>query len=117
LNEPTTTPDRHDRDVIFIVTHPFHPLVGQRFPLLMQRVSWGEPRVFFADPATAQVRALPTAWTDLAPPDPFRLVAGDRAILRLTDLQRLQTLLKILRAARHAGEAYPGRRVGDADRR
>lgn len=101
---------------MFTVTHPFHPLVGQRFPLLMHRVSWGEPRVFFADPVTAQVRALPTAWTDLALPDPFRVLAGDRALLRLTDLQALQALLQTLRATHHADEGHPGPQAGDADR-
>jgi len=66
----------------------------------MRRTAYGEPRVFYLDPATAQVRALPLAWTDLAPPDPFRLVAADRALLRLTDLRTLAALLQALRAAR-----------------
>ena len=95
----TTTPDGPDDDVIFTVTHPFHPLAGQRFTALMQRVAYGEPRVFYLDPATTQVRSLPLAWTDLAPPDPFRLVAGDRALLRLTDLRALAALVQALRDA------------------
>ena len=94
MNEPTTTPDGHDREVVFTVTHPFHPLVGQRFPLLMQRVSWSEPRVFFADPHTHQVRSLPLAWTDLALPDPFVVVAAGKAVLRFSDLQQLTEFLR-----------------------
>jgi hypothetical protein len=82
------------------VIHPFHPLAGQAFGAVMQRTAYGEPRVYFLDPATAQLRSLPLAWTDLAPPDPFRLVAADRAILRLTDLRALATLVQGLRAAR-----------------
>ncbi len=66
----------------------------------MQRTAHGEPRVFYLDPATAQVRSLPLAWTDLAPPDPFRLVAADRALLRLTDLRALAALVQALCAAR-----------------
>lgn len=66
----------------------------------MQRTAYGEPRVFYQDPASAQIRSLPRAWTDLAPPDPFRLVAADRAILRLTDLRALAALVQVLRAAR-----------------
>ncbi len=66
----------------------------------MRRTAYGEPRVFYLDPATAQVRSLPLAWTDLAPPDPFRLVAADRALLRLTDLRTLAALVQALRAAR-----------------
>jgi hypothetical protein len=49
--------------------------------------------VFFHDPATGWVRSLPTAWTDLAAPDPFVRLAAGRAILRFTDLQALARLL------------------------
>jgi Family of unknown function (DUF5372) len=93
LNEPSTTPHETDGELGFTVTHPFHPLSGQLFPLLAQRRAWGEPRVFFLDPATGQSRSLPTAWTNLAPPDPFVVLAAGRAILRLTDLQ---TLVRVL---------------------
>jgi hypothetical protein len=77
---------------MFTVTHPFHPLSGQQFPLVAQRLAWGEPRVFFHDIATGPLRALPTAWTNLAPPDPFVVLAVGRAILRFTDLQTLTRL-------------------------
>ena len=87
-----------DDALIFTVTHPFHPLAGHQFPLLAQRLAWGEPRVFFLDPVSGQVRSLPTAWTSLAPPDPFRVLAAGRAILRLTDLQALARLLHELAA-------------------
>ena len=79
--------------MIFTVTHPFHPLSGHQFPLLAQRLAWGEPRVFFHDPATGRLRSLPTAWTNLALPDPFVVLAAGRAILRFTDLQTLSRLL------------------------
>jgi hypothetical protein len=100
LDALTTTLDGPDEAATFTVTHPFHPLAGQHFTALMQRTAYGEPRVFYLDPATAQVRSLPLAWTDLAPPDPFRLVAGDRAFLRLTDLRALAMLVHALSAAR-----------------
>jgi Family of unknown function (DUF5372) len=93
LNESPTTPDDTDRDLIFTVAHPFHPLSGQQFPLIAQRLAWGEPRVFFHDPATGRLRSLPAAWTNLAPPDPFVVLAAGRAILRFTDLQTLRRLL------------------------
>ena len=83
-----------DGDGLFTITHPFHPLSSQQFPLLAQRVAWGEPRVFFHDPLTGSVRSLPTAWTDLAPPDPFLALSAGRAILRLIDLQVLVRLLQ-----------------------
>lgn len=80
-------------DTVFCVTHPFHPLAGQQFPLLSERVAWGEPRVFFLDPTSQRVRSLPTAWTSRAPIDPFVHVSAGRAILRLTDLHALVAFL------------------------
>ena len=82
-----------DGDVVFTVTHPFHPLTGQTFTVIAQRLAWGEPRVFFQDPVTGHLRSLPTTWTSLAPPDPFVVLAAGRAMLRLTDLQTLAHLL------------------------
>jgi hypothetical protein len=40
----------------FTITHPFHPLCSQTFPLLSQQVAWGEERVFFPDPFLVYVR-------------------------------------------------------------
>lgn len=100
-----TTPDDRDEGDTFTVTHPFHPLAGRSFATVMQRTAYGEPRVFYLDPTTALLQSLPLAWTDLAPPDPFRLAAADRAILRLTDLRALAALVQGLRAA--TGERSP----------
>lgn len=96
MDQLPNIPNRMDGDLFFTVTHPFHPLSGQRFPLLAQRRAWGEWRVFFHDPLTHRVRSLPTAWTDLAPPDPFVILAAGHAILRFTDLQALHRLLSNL---------------------
>ena len=82
-----------DGELIVTITHPFHPLSGQQFPLVAQRVTWRESRVFFYDPTTGRLRSVPTAWTNLAPPDPFVTLAAGQAILRLTDLQTLVRLL------------------------
>jgi hypothetical protein len=62
--------------------------------LLAQRFAWGEERVFFVDPQTQQIRSLPRAWTSLALPDPFLVVAGGRTVLRLSDAQQLAQLLR-----------------------
>jgi len=94
LNELSTTPDGTNGEHCFTITHPFHPLCGQTFPLLSQRVAWGEERVFFADPQTQQVRSLPLAWTNLAPPDPFVVVAAGKAVLRWSDVEQLTQLLR-----------------------
>jgi hypothetical protein len=68
-------------------------LAGQQFALLAERVSWGEPRVFFLDPASGRVRSLPRSWTSLEPPDLFCQLSAGRAILRLADLQALVELV------------------------
>jgi Family of unknown function (DUF5372) len=94
LNELSTPPDNTNGEPCFTITHPFHPLCGHTFPLLAQRFAWGEERVFFADPQTHEVRSLPQAWTNLALPDPFLVVANGRAVLRLRDLQHLVQLLR-----------------------
>jgi hypothetical protein len=80
---------RHNSDgeQCFTITHPFHPLSGHIFPRLSQRFVWGGERVFFVDPQTQQTRSLPRAWTSLALPDPFLVVAGGRTVLRLSDAQ------------------------------
>jgi hypothetical protein len=94
LNEPSTTPNGTDEAVEFTVTHPFHPLRGQQFGLLAERIAWGEPRVFFLDPTSGRVRSLPRCWTSLAPLDAFLQLSTGRAILRLTDLQALVDLVR-----------------------
>jgi len=93
LDELATTPDSTNGEHCFTITHPFHPLYGQIFPLLSQRFAWGEERVFFSDPQTHQVRSLPQAWTSLALPDPFLVVAHGKAVLRWNDLHQLAQFL------------------------
>jgi hypothetical protein len=93
LNELSTTPDHTNGEQRFTITHPFHPLQGQTFPLLVQSFAWGEERVFFSDPETHQMRSLPLAWTSLAPPDLFLVLAKGQAVLRFEDIQSLVQLL------------------------
>jgi hypothetical protein len=97
VNELRATPDDTDGEHYFTVTHPFHPLCGQTFPLLSQRVAWGEERVFFPDPPTQVIRPLPTAWTNLALPDPLLVVTDGKAVLRFREVQHLVQRLGICR--------------------
>jgi hypothetical protein len=98
LNELSTTPDNTNGEPFFTITHPFHPLCGQNFPLLSQSRAWGEERVFFTDPQSHQIRSLPLAWTSLALPDPFLVVADGKTLLRFEDIQHLNQMLKTLPA-------------------
>jgi hypothetical protein len=92
-----------DGEHCLTITHPFHPLCGHTFLLLSQRFAWGEERVFFADPQTQQVRSMPLAWTNLALPDPFVVVAAGKAVLRFSDVQQLTQFLKEKQTHRKAG--------------
>ena len=50
--------------------------------------------MFFLDQETREVRSLPLAWTNLALPDPFLIVAAGKAVLRFSDLRQLMQFLK-----------------------
>ncbi|MDR1635597.1 MAG: Y4bD/Y4pK family protein [Bifidobacteriaceae bacterium] len=79
-----------------VVTHPFHPLSGQRFPLVEARRAGGEARVFFVD-GGGVLRSLPAAWTDQGAPDPFVVVAAGRSALRFGDLVDLAAMVDAAR--------------------
>ena len=74
------------------MTHPFLPLYGQQFEILSYRHNWGEYRVTFYQ-TPDRVRALPAAWTSLAPPDPSLTLAAGRAAFRVADLLELARLI------------------------
>ena len=76
----------------FEVTHPFHPLHGKRFPLLSHWRNWGGDRLIFEDPS-GRVRSIPTAWTNLARPDPFVELSGGRSWFRPEDLLALTVMI------------------------
>ena len=74
------------------MTHPFHPLFGERFEFVVRRRNWSEDRVYFHD-ARGKLCSLPTAWTDIADVDAFVVVAAGRCPFRVTDLLDLADLL------------------------
>ena len=59
--------------------------------------AWGEYRVFFHDEKERLI-ALPAAWTDVVPPDPFVLLANGRSPFRAEDLWELVQLLRRVRS-------------------
>ena len=58
----------------------------------MRGVNWHEDRASFHD-AAGRVRSLPASWTDLVAEDPFNVVAGGRAALRVQELLELVQLI------------------------
>jgi hypothetical protein len=79
------------------VTHPFHPLAGQEFDLLMRRRTWAEDRVLVVD-GNGVVVGFPAGWTDVVGLDPFVAVAAGRSALRVEDLLALARIIDDLRA-------------------
>ncbi|MGH8303153.1 MAG: DUF5372 family protein [Steroidobacteraceae bacterium] len=71
-----------------IVTHPFHPLVGQRLTVLYERRLAGLGQVFICDAGERGTLALPPDFTD-----------RDESVgCRALDLRVLGELARMLRA-------------------
>ncbi len=74
-----------------VVTHPFHPLAGQRVAVILERRRAGAELVLVCEGGGPAGRVtLPVAWTDRAPgPLDHRLAAGG-----LVELARLVAVLE-----------------------
>jgi hypothetical protein len=88
------------------VTHPFHPLAGEEFDLLVRKSNWAEDRVFCLGDED-QLISLPAAWTDVDPPDPFDVVAAGRCPFRVVDLLALVQLIDAIRPTRRSRRVKP----------
>ena len=73
----------------FRITHPFHPLRGTEYELVIRKLTWGEDRVFYYDPAGA-LKSFLTNVTDLLPEDAFERVSAGRSSFRVDDLLELR---------------------------
>jgi hypothetical protein len=72
-----------------VVTHPFHPLRGQRLEVLFAKRRDGAVVFVCADGASAQV-TLPQAWTD----------RGEAALSRRLSVEGLTALDTLMRSVR-----------------
>ena len=80
-----------------LITHPFHPNVGQEIAFVVRRHNWGEDRVFYRDPH-GHLASLPTRWTSLVPEDGWVTVAAGRSRFRIDDLLELTGVVARLRS-------------------
>ena len=87
-SDPSTASSRDGIEEEFEVTHPFHPLYGERFRLVSRWKNWGGDRVLFED-GEGRGRSVPTAWTSVAPRDPFAAISEGRSLFRTEDLLAL----------------------------
>jgi hypothetical protein len=74
-------------------------LYGRTFALVTHRHNWGEARVYYHDDE-GRVCGVPVQWTNLAPADPFVVMAAGRSAFRLADLVELSRLLEHLTLVR-----------------
>jgi hypothetical protein len=79
------------------VTHPFHPLAGRSFEFVEHRHNWGEDRVYLHG-ENGELFSLPAGWTDVAPADPFVVVAGGRCPFTTEGLLALAGLIDRFRS-------------------
>jgi hypothetical protein len=50
----STAPDGNDQVQYCTITHPFHPLCGQKIQIVSLKQGWGEDRVFYRQKAGAK---------------------------------------------------------------
>ena len=93
----STTPGPDDRYRRVRVTHRFHPLSGQDFEFVAHRQNWGEDRVHLHD-QDGVLFSLPAGWTDVAPADPFAVIADGRCPFTVDGLLALADLTGRLRS-------------------
>jgi hypothetical protein len=101
---PSTAPDPDDRYQRVRVTHRFHPLSGRDFEFVVHRRNWGEDRVYCRDEG-GELFSLPAAWTDVAPPDPFVVIAAGRCPFTAEGLLGVADLIDRLRSHPGSGTA------------
>src|ERR1700693_1594338 len=78
------------------VCHPFHPLRGQRFPVLKTRRSSGRETLILHDP-TGGTLIVRREWTDWAEPSPLSLARLPSRRFALEGLLELVKLVQRLR--------------------
>ena len=74
------------------VTHRFHPLSGRDFEFVAHRQNWGEDGVHLHD-EDGELFSLPAGWTDVAPADPFVVIADGRCPFTIDGLLALADLI------------------------
>jgi hypothetical protein len=76
-----------------LITHPFHPLSGQRFPILKIRKIGGEDILSLYHETRGSL-PIPRDWTDQALSPPYAGLIEPAPILDLQCLLKLQELVR-----------------------
>jgi hypothetical protein len=78
------------------VTHPFHPLRGQRFVVLKVRTVSGIETLSLRHAEFGSI-GMPRDWTDWAPPDAPTVAIGEALIVDAFGLVALAAMLRPIR--------------------
>jgi hypothetical protein len=79
------------------ITHPYHPLRGQRFPVLKIHRIGGVDTVILRG-TSGGTFAVPLAWTDRAEPSPWQTIGKSPPLFSAQSLASLVELLDLLSA-------------------
>jgi hypothetical protein len=79
------------------ITHPYHPLRGQQFPLLKIRRIGGVETVILRG-TSGGTFAVPLAWTDRAEPNPWQTIGSNPPLFSAQSLASLVELIDLLSA-------------------
>lgn len=89
-----------------LVTHPFHPLSGQRLVCVGERYNrYGKRLLLQVD--DEQICSIPPQWTDVGAADPELILGAGRAHFRLSDLLELADMVERLTAERSRSSRKP----------
>jgi len=92
----STAPDPVDKRQTFRIIHPFHPLAGKEYVLIVHKLNWGEDRVSFKD-EKGDYHSIPANWTDINLPDPYERSGDNRSYFRINDLQEVKDIIRRLK--------------------
>jgi hypothetical protein len=92
----TTAPNPIDKRQTFHIIHPFHPLAGREYILIVHKLNWGEDRVSFKD-EKGDYHCIPTGWTDINPPDSYQRMGDNRSFFRIDDLREIKDIVRKLK--------------------
>jgi hypothetical protein len=76
-----------------VITHPFHPLAGQRFPILKVRKIAGQEVLSLYDEKRGSL-SIPRDWTDQAELSPYAGLLEPAPLLDVRCLLKLHELVR-----------------------
>jgi len=88
----STAPDGNDQVQYCTITHPFHPLCGQKIQIVSLKQGWGEDRVFYRQ-EDGRLISIPACWTSIYEPNPFNTISKGRSVFRFQELLELVRLI------------------------